>query len=65
MQLVFVGYVKDDAYIEYRYATNAAHGHGLVYNVGDPPVEGFTSFLWTVLLIVPAWLHVPLLAFGK
>jgi arabinofuranosyltransferase len=65
LQLVFVGYVKDDAYIEYRYATNAAHGHGLVYNVGDPPVEGFTSFLWTVLLIVPAWLHVPLLAFGK
>lgn len=65
MQLVFVGYVKDDAYIEYRYATNAAHGHGLVYNVGDPPVEGFTSFLWTVLLVVPALLHVPLLAFGK
>ncbi|HEX6838458.1 MAG TPA: hypothetical protein VF334_17900, partial [Polyangia bacterium] len=54
LQLVFVGYVKDDAYIEYRYATNAAHGHGLVYNIGDPPVEGFTSFLWTVLLIVPA-----------
>jgi arabinofuranosyltransferase len=65
MQLVFVGYVKDDAYIEYRYAVNAAHGHGLVYNVGDAPVEGFTSFLWTVLLIVPAWLHVPLLALCK
>ena len=65
MQLLFVGYVKDDAYIEYRYATNAAHGHGLVYNIGDPPVEGFTSFLWTVLCVVPALLHVPLLAFGK
>ena len=65
MQLLFAGYVKDDAYIEYRYATNAAHGHGLVYNIGDPPVEGFTSFLWTVLCIVPALLHVPLLAFGK
>ena len=65
MQLLFIGYVKDDAYIEYRYATNAAHGHGLVYNIGDPPVEGFTSFLWTVLLVPLAWLHVPLLAFGK
>jgi hypothetical protein len=65
LELVFIGYVKDDAYIEYRYATNAAHGHGLVYNIGDAPVEGFTSFLWTVLLVVPAWLHVPLLAFGK
>jgi hypothetical protein len=65
VQLLFVGYVKDDAYIEYRYATNAAHGHGLVYNIGDPPVEGFTSFLWTVLCVVPALLRVPLLAFGK
>lgn len=65
IELVFVGYVKDDAYIEYRYAVNAAHGHGLVFNVGDPPVEGITSFLWTVACIVPAWLHVPLLGFGK
>src|SRR5207302_414903 len=30
-QIVFVGYIKDDAYIEYRYATNAAHGHGLTF----------------------------------
>jgi arabinofuranosyltransferase len=65
LQLVFIGYIKDDAYIEYRYATNAAHGHGLVYNIGDPPVEGFTSFLWTVLLIVPVWLHAPLFVVGK
>ncbi|MDB4970392.1 MAG: hypothetical protein JWN44_6081 [Myxococcales bacterium] len=64
-QLIFLGYMKDDAYIEYRYATNAAHGHGLTFNVGDAPVEGFTSFLWTVFLIVPAWLHLPMLAFAK
>jgi hypothetical protein len=65
VELVFLGYVKDDAYIEFRYATNAARGHGLTFNVGDAPVEGFTSFLWTVLLIVPAWLHVSLLPFSK
>jgi hypothetical protein len=65
IEIVFLGYVKDDAYIEYRYASNAAHGHGLVFNVGDAPVEGFTSFLWTVLLVVPAFLRVPLLVFGK
>lgn len=64
-QLVFLGYMKDDAYIEYRYATNAGHGHGLTFNVGDAPVEGFTSFLWTVLLVVPARLHLPMLLFGK
>jgi arabinofuranosyltransferase len=65
VQLVFVGYVKDDAYIEYRYATNFAHGHGLTFNVGDAPVEGFTSFLWTLALGCAAWLHLPLLALCK
>jgi hypothetical protein len=65
MQIVFSGYVKDDAYIEYRYATNCAHGHGLTFNVGDPPVEGFTSFLWTLALVVPARLHLPLLLVCK
>jgi hypothetical protein len=39
----------DDAFISMRYAWNLAHGHGLVYNTGEP-VEGYTNFLWTVLL---------------
>jgi hypothetical protein len=65
LELLFAGYVKDDAYIEYRYAANAAHGHGLVFNIGDAPVEGFTSFLWTLFLVLPAWLHLPLLLVGK
>jgi len=39
----------DDAYISYRYAWNLAHGQGLVYNPGEPPVEGYTNFLWTLL----------------
>jgi hypothetical protein len=52
-QLVFVGYVKDDAFIEYRFAANLAHGHGLRFNVGDPAVEGFTSFLWTAAMALP------------
>ncbi len=39
----------DDAFISMRYAWNLAHGSGLVYNAGDP-VEGYTNFLWTVLL---------------
>ena len=64
-QLVFVGYIKDDAYIEYRYAQHLAHGQGLVFNVGDPPVEGFTSFLWTVFLALPAYLGLSLVVFAK
>ncbi len=39
----------DDAYISYRYARNLARGWGLVYNHGER-VEGYTNFLWTVML---------------
>jgi hypothetical protein len=39
----------DDAYISFRYARNAARGLGLVYNAGER-IEGYTNFLWTVLL---------------
>ena len=45
-------YTVDDAYISLRYARNLAHGLGLVYNPGEW-VEGYTNFLWTVLLAIP------------
>ena len=42
-------YTLDDAFISFRYAQNFARGAGLVYNPGER-VEGYTNFLWTVLL---------------
>jgi arabinofuranosyltransferase len=41
--------VQDDAYISFRYADNLVQGHGLVYNPGEH-VEGYTNFLWTLLI---------------
>jgi len=38
----------DDALISMRYARNLALGQGLVWNPGEPPVEGYTNFLWTL-----------------
>lgn len=49
----------DDAYISYRYAWNFAHGHGLVYNPGEPAVEGYTNFLWTILAAGATWVGLP------
>lgn len=40
----------DDAMISMRYARNLAEGHGLVWNVGQPPIEGFTNLGWTLIL---------------
>lgn len=48
-------FLTDDAFIAFRYVSNAHLGHGYVWNAPPfLPVEGYTSFLWTVLLDV-AW----------
>jgi hypothetical protein len=46
--LVF-NFVTDDAFISFVYARNLAHHGQLVFNLGER-VEGYTNFLWTVLL---------------
>jgi len=48
--LYYFGWSLDDPYISYRYAENLALGHGLTFNVGEAPVEGFSNFTWVVLL---------------
>ena len=44
--------IVDDAYIFLRYAENVVNGHGFVWNVGEQPVEGYTSFLYLVVIII-------------
>lgn len=46
-------FTVDDTFIFLRYAQNLAAGHGLTYNPGGPPAEGYTSVSWTVLLALP------------
>ena len=41
---------KEDAAILMRYANHVAEGHGIVWNVGEAPVDGATDFLFMVLL---------------
>lgn len=44
-------FLCDDAYIAFRYVSNAHDGHGLVWNRAPfEPVEGYTSYLWVVIL---------------
>lgn len=45
-------WILDDAYISFRYALNMLQGHGLVFNPGER-VEGYTNFLWTMLMAIP------------
>lgn len=43
-------FIKDDAYISFRYAQNVVNGNGLVFNAGER-LEGITNFLWTLLMV--------------
>ena len=47
-------YVVDDSFITFRYVKNFVNGKGLVFNPGER-VEGFTNFLWTLLLSGFLW----------
>ncbi len=38
---------QDDAYIAWIYSRNFARGDGLVFNAGEPALEGYVNFLWT------------------
>lgn len=41
--------LAEDAFISFRFARHLANGHGLAWNVGEPPVEGYTNFLWVLM----------------
>jgi arabinofuranosyltransferase len=44
-------FLTDDSFIDYRYISNSHLGLGYVWNAPPfRPVEGYTSFLWVVLL---------------
>lgn len=43
-------FLTDDAFISFRYARNLSHGFGLVFNPGGERVEGYSNFLWVLIL---------------
>lgn len=54
----------DDAMVSMRYAHNLARGNGLVWNAGQPGVEGYTNFLWTLWMAALHLTGVPLRLLG-
>lgn len=58
-------FTPDDTFITLRYAQNLANGHGPTFNAGGAPVEGYTSFLWMLVLAVPHWFGADALFFAK
>lgn len=57
---LFKDFSVDDAFITFRYVRQFVAGNGLVYNIGER-VEGYSNFLWVMLLSPAAALNVDLL----
>lgn len=57
-------WMLDDAFIAFRYAENIVAGNGPVYNEGER-VEGYTSFLWMILMAFGKWFGADLVIFSK
>src|SRR5512138_3746471 len=45
--------------VSMRYAQHLARGFGLVWNIGQPPVEGFTNPAWMLLMAAFHLLPIP------
>ncbi len=54
----------DDAFISFRYAVNFSQGNGIVFNAGEK-VEGYTSFLWVVLMALGSKTGFDIVLFSK
>ena len=53
LQLIAIWpFTIDDMYISLRYAKNWAEGYGLVWNIGEEPVEGYSNFSFVVLAVL-------------
>jgi len=62
---VYLNCVAEDSFIAFRYARHLASGHGLTWNVGKLPVEGYTNYLWVLLLALATLLHLSLPPFSQ
>ena len=59
-----MNFTQDDAFISYRYVKNFVNGHGLVFNPGER-VEGYTNFLWVIILSIFARLGLDIIIVSK
>lgn len=59
-ELFYQSSFVDDAFISFRYAHNFSEGFGLRFNPSALPVEGYTNFLWTLIIALLHFVPVPL-----
>jgi arabinofuranosyltransferase len=63
--VVWHGMLIDDAFITFRFAENIANGHGVVWNIGEERVEGYSSPLMIFVLLPCFWLGADPLVYSQ
>jgi hypothetical protein len=63
--ILFWDYSIDDAFITFRYSRNLADGYGLVFNPGGDVVEGYSNFLWMLILALVSLAGLPIYLLAK
>jgi len=58
-------FTVDDAFITFRYAENTVKGWGITFNQTPPRAEGYTSILWTLVMVIPHLIGVNAITFAK
>jgi arabinofuranosyltransferase len=58
-------FTVDDSFITFRYSRNLAAGIGPAFNAVGQRAEGYTSFLWMVVMAAPHALHFGVISFAK
>jgi arabinofuranosyltransferase len=64
VQSLSLNFTQDDAFISYRYVENLINGQGLVFNPGER-VEGYTNFLWIIILSLFAGFGLDIIVVSK
>jgi arabinofuranosyltransferase len=62
--IVTYNHIGEDCFITFRYVDNFVAGHGLVFNPGER-VEGYSNFLWLLILALFRWLRLDILTASK
>ncbi|MTI38030.1 hypothetical protein, partial [Fulvivirga lutimaris] len=58
-------FIQDDAFISFRYAKSFAEGNGLRWNIGEIGVEGYSNFLWTLIISIGLKLKIEPVLFSQ
>jgi hypothetical protein len=64
VQCIYFNFTQDDAFISFRYVKNFTQGNGLVFNSGER-VEGYTNFLWIIVLSIFSELGLNIIVISK